>query len=151
MDNINKITDLVLYSKFKRISFDIHGVLDTFNSFDVNMLFKTAFHRKKELYIISGQTINKSITELQSLGIQTKFGENEVEIKSVIDSALVFFSGVEGLDFNKDLDQPYINEDIWWHMKGLICALNHIDVHFDNDLRYRQHFRNTYFVHYLKD
>jgi len=120
-----------------RIAFDIHGTLDksyTLRNF-VRLLNSGPDH---QIFIISGPPHEQIAEELVQLGIVV----DKYQILSVVD-----YLKNRGTEMWLDENGWWCDEGIWWESKGLICRDYHIEMIYDDKIRYNQHMPNfTKFV-----
>lgn len=111
-----------------RIAFDVHGTLNT----DVTIrqfLDSLDSAQEHEVFIVSGPPANEIEAELLQLGIII----DESRIISVVD-----FLKSKGVPMQKKDGNWWCDEEIWWESKGLICREYHIDIIFDDKIRYKR-------------
>jgi hypothetical protein len=113
-----------------RIAFDIHGTLDSDQKIRdfVILLNKDPNY---EVFIISGPPTAQLEVELEILGLNTL---DVLNIISVVD-----FLKDNGVEMWKDNGNWWCGEEIWWESKGLICNEYHIDIIFDDKIRYKKY------------
>jgi len=111
-----------------RVAFDVHGTLDsdpTIRSF-LDLLDVCPEY---EVFIISGPPAKQVEVELLQLDIII----DESKIISVVD-----FLKDKGVPMWKEEGNWWCDEEIWWESKGLICREYHIDIIFDDKIRYKR-------------
>lgn len=129
-ENVMKSLNFIYSTNNKKISFDIHGVIDTFPEF-FSHLSKVCKERNHKVYIVTGNMkTEKIIKELNSYDITYD------EFFSVSDHLI--YNGHE-VHF-KDEDHPYFDIELWNKTKGEFCKNEKIDIHFDDTEEYEKYF-----------
>ena len=113
-----------------RIAFDIHGTLDSDQKLR-DFLILLNNDPKYEVFIISGPPTAQLEVELEILRI------NNLNIFNII--SVVDFLKDKGVPMWEDKNGWWCDEEIWWKSKGLICNEYHIDIIFDDKIRYKRH------------
>jgi len=115
-----------------KIAFDIHGTLDSsqvIRSF-VKLLNNCPDY---QIFVISGPPYKQIEKELIHLDIILE----KNQILSVVD-----FLRDKGVKMWEDKNGWWCDEEIWWDSKGLICEEYHIDMIFDDKIRYKKNMPN---------
>lgn len=129
-ENVMKSLNFIYSTNNKKISFDIHGVIDTYPEF-FSHLSKVCKERNHKVYIVTGNMkTEKIVKEIESYDI------NYDEFFSVSDYLI---SNKYKVNF-KDEDNPYFDEEIWNRCKGDFCKTEKIDIHFDDTEEYEKYF-----------
>lgn len=114
-----------------KISFDVHGVLDSFRYF--RDLAKTHYRNGDEVYIISGQLLDEQMKEF--------LGEYDIPYTHYM--SVTGELQDRGVDIDWSSGLPFVDADLWNPVKAEICKREHIDVIYDDSVTYKKTFKES--------
>lgn len=119
-----------------KIGLDIHGVIDTHPFFKEMAGAMTATGH--EVHIITGASYQKAIRDLDNVGMTQ--GMHYHTIFSITEYLIE--KGVK-VEWKSD-SNPMFPDDEWDRAKSEYCAVQKIDMHFDDSTTYGNHFSTPY-------
>jgi hypothetical protein len=111
------------------IAFDMHGVLDKSPGL-IKPFMRMLTQSGNDVLIMSGPPADRIVEELRAYGYIK--GVHYTGIASVVD--FLKANGVRMWLCNRGM--WHCSDKEWWESKGQMCALMHVDILFDNDIRY---------------
>lgn len=123
-----------------KLGLDIHGVINK----DPQVFIKLAKNTASEVHIITGITItDKLVKQLKEYNKGKQWWTHLVSVEDEL------MKSIPCTGFN-EFDRPYWEDEVWNSFKGIYCANNNIDIHFDDSHEYREYFNKdiTKFILY---
>ena len=114
------------------IAFDVHGVLDSSDSF--RKLAQSVYESKEDsVYLISGSLFHKEMQELLNK-YDIKFDRYFSITQELLDKNPKLITWVDG--------NPYAQDELWDSMKAIICKKEKVDILFDDSPTYGKYFKD---------
>ena len=121
---------------------DFHGVIDAYPEKIKNLMISLFNNPNDNVYICTGgrkkDVISKieklNLTKTDNRGLQTSLYKDIISISDILEERLSP-EEVE-YDFNGNI---WVDDSIWWKMKGEICKKYNIDVMIDDSEEYFAH------------
>ena len=113
-----------------RIAFDVHGVLDTFQS--MRTLMQSLHRSGHEIFVISGQPLDSQMKQF----LDTNDLTNSMDMYFSIETELLN-NNVPWTDCSKG---KFFPDEVWNPVKAQICDEHNIDMIFDNSVAYQADF-----------
>ena len=113
-----------------RVAMDLHGTLDTYP--ELRELFNYAIEKGHEVFIMSGSIKTTLVKELRKF----KDLNPKYELISVMDYARSL--GIKGAD------EGYIDDDLYWALKSVLCKKYNIQALIDNEPKFGQFMQNDF-------
>ncbi len=122
------------------ISFDLHGVLDTYSE-KMKPVLPRLIKKGIDVSILSGAFQKDILKECEILGYQPGIHYTKPPI-SILDYGVhqLKLPTWEAVSPRTGKKGTYFNDDLWWAMKAILCDIHQINILFDDKVRYRTYF-----------
>ncbi len=115
-----------------KVSIDLHGVIDE-DKEKWESFARDLYEDNNKVYILTGSSYNDALDDLNSLGFDLTIIE---EIISTTDYLIN-----EGYKWEYDKhNRPSFELPAWWGAKAELIKKYNIELHFDNESRYKGYF-----------